>query len=144
MAFLWSEDLETAVRNAVSLGGDADTIAAITGSIAEALYGGVPEHIKKEVLRRAILDEFKDVLSRFSKAIQGETRPREDENSQNTDSIYKAVIFDFDGTFIDTTSLDDITTKSGLVKMRKRKSGYGRSYMRRSRSAKSMMGWIKY
>ena len=54
MAFLWSEDFEIAVRNAVSLGGDADTIAAITGSIAEALYGGVPEHIKKEVLRRAL------------------------------------------------------------------------------------------
>lgn len=54
MAFLWSEDFEIAVRNAVSLGGDADTIAAITGSITEELYGGVPEHIKKEVLRRAL------------------------------------------------------------------------------------------
>jgi len=69
MSFLWSEDFESAIRNAVSLGGDADTIGAITGSIAEAFYGGVPEHIKKEVLRRSIPDEFKDILTRFSRII---------------------------------------------------------------------------
>jgi len=68
MSLLWSEDFESAIRNAVSLGGDADTIGAITGSIAEAFYGGVPEHIKKEVLRRSIPDEFKDILARFSQA----------------------------------------------------------------------------
>lgn len=39
MAFLESSDFEDAVRNAVSLGGDADTQAAIAGSIAEAYYG---------------------------------------------------------------------------------------------------------
>ena len=39
IAFLESEDFEDAVRNAVSLGGDADTLGAITGSIAEAFYG---------------------------------------------------------------------------------------------------------
>lgn len=68
ISFLWSADFEDAIRNAVSLGGDADTIGAITGSIAEAFYG-VPEHIKKEVLRRSIPDEFKDVLARFSEQI---------------------------------------------------------------------------
>ena len=41
-AFLESENFEDAVRKAVSLGGDADTLACITGSIAEAYYGQVP------------------------------------------------------------------------------------------------------
>ena len=39
IAFLESKDFEDAIRNAVSLGGDTDTIGAITGSIAEAFYG---------------------------------------------------------------------------------------------------------
>lgn len=45
-AFLESTDFENAIRLAVSLGGDSDTLACITGSIAEAFYGGVPESIK--------------------------------------------------------------------------------------------------
>jgi ADP-ribosylglycohydrolase len=40
IAFLESEDYEDAIRNAVSLGGDSDTQACITGGIAEAFYGG--------------------------------------------------------------------------------------------------------
>ena len=71
MSFLCSNDFEDAIRNAVSLGGDADTIGAITGSIAEAYYGEVPEHIRKEVLRRAIPDEFKDILNKFGEVIGG-------------------------------------------------------------------------
>jgi ADP-ribosylglycohydrolase len=39
IAFLESTDFEDAIRNAISLGGDSDTLAAITGSIAEAAYG---------------------------------------------------------------------------------------------------------
>ena len=49
-AFFDSENFEHAVRLAVSIGGDTDTIAAITGSIAEAFYGGVPEHIAQQAL----------------------------------------------------------------------------------------------
>ncbi len=49
LAFLESTGYEDAVRNAVSLGGDADTLACITGGIAEAFYGGVPEEIWKHV-----------------------------------------------------------------------------------------------
>ena len=49
IAFLDSRDFEDAIRNAVSLGGDADTQAAIAGSIAEAFYGGVPLEIAKRV-----------------------------------------------------------------------------------------------
>lgn len=48
-AFLESVDFEDAIRNAISLGGDSDTLAAITGSIAEAAYN-VPEEIKEETL----------------------------------------------------------------------------------------------
>jgi ADP-ribosylglycohydrolase len=52
VAFLYSADFEDAVRNAVSFGGDADTLACIAGAIAEAHYGGVPAQIQVEVLSR--------------------------------------------------------------------------------------------
>ncbi len=52
LAFLESTDFESAVRLAVSLGGDADTQAAIAGSIAEAHYEGVPAAIEAEVFAR--------------------------------------------------------------------------------------------
>jgi ADP-ribosylglycohydrolase len=49
IAFLESTDFEDAIRNAISLGGDSDTLAAITGSIAEAAYG-IPEWIQDKAL----------------------------------------------------------------------------------------------
>jgi len=49
VAFLDSHSYEDAVRNAVSLGGDSDTMACITGGIAEAFYGGVPEDVQAKV-----------------------------------------------------------------------------------------------
>lgn len=49
MAFLESSSFEDAIRNAISIGGDSDTLAAITGSIAEACYG-VPPDIRKKAL----------------------------------------------------------------------------------------------
>ena len=64
IAFLESTDYESAIRLAISLGGDADTMGAITGGIAEAFYGGVPEHIRKEVLKR-LPEEFVEVMKRF-------------------------------------------------------------------------------
>ena len=64
IAFLESTDYESAIRLAVSLGGDADTMGAITGGIAEAFYGGMPEHIRKEVLKR-LPNEFINVMSKF-------------------------------------------------------------------------------
>jgi ADP-ribosylglycohydrolase len=48
IAFLESESYEDAIRKAISLGGDSDTIACITGGIAEAYYGGVPKEIAAE------------------------------------------------------------------------------------------------
>ena len=64
IAFMDSTDYESAIRLAVSLGGDADTMGAITGGIAEAYYGGVPEHIRKEVLKR-LPKEFIEVMQKF-------------------------------------------------------------------------------
>ncbi len=63
IAFLESTDYENAVRNAILLGGDADTMAAIAGSIAEAYYG-VPEEIVSEVRKRLPTDLL-DVVERF-------------------------------------------------------------------------------
>ena len=48
-AFLDSTDFEDAIRNAISVGGDSDTIACITGAIAEAFYG-IPEDIRIKAL----------------------------------------------------------------------------------------------
>lgn len=63
-AFLESSDFEDAVRLAISIGGDSDTIACITGGIAQAFYGGVPDNIASEVMSRLderlirVVDEF--------------------------------------------------------------------------------------
>lgn len=48
--FLQSNDFEDGIRKAISIGGDSDTIAAITGSICEAYYG-IPQHLKSEALK---------------------------------------------------------------------------------------------
>lgn len=66
-AFLESEDFEDAIRKAVSIGGDSDTIACITGGIAQAFYRGVPEEIAKEAMAR--LDEkLRRVVEKFTEA----------------------------------------------------------------------------
>lgn len=68
IAFLESSDFEDAIRNAVSLGGDTDTLAAITGSIAEAYYG-IPSSLKIECRNRVdkdileVMNSFDDFLS---------------------------------------------------------------------------------
>ena len=54
-AFFESTDFEDAIRNAISIGGDSDTIAAITGSVAEAYYG-IDEEMKKSAL--SFLDPY--------------------------------------------------------------------------------------
>jgi len=68
IAFLESEGFEDAIRKAISLGGDADTLAAITGSIAEAYYGGVPEEIVEEVQKR-VPARLWNVIEEFSQKI---------------------------------------------------------------------------
>lgn len=64
IAFLESTDYEDAVRNAISLGGDADTMACIAGGIAEAFYGGVSTEIQEMGL--VLLDErLRDTIAEF-------------------------------------------------------------------------------
>lgn len=55
IAFLESTDYEDAVRKAISIGGDSDTIACITGGIAQAYYKKIPPHIQERI--KEILDE---------------------------------------------------------------------------------------
>ena len=60
-----STDFEDAIRNAISIGGDSDTVAAITGSIAEAAYG-IPDWIKEKAL--SYLDKtLMDIVNRWEK-----------------------------------------------------------------------------
>ncbi len=54
-AFIDSTDFEDAIRTAVSLGGDSDTLTCINGGVAQAFYDGVPEMIQKRVY--SILDD---------------------------------------------------------------------------------------
>jgi ADP-ribosylglycohydrolase len=63
VCFLESSDFEDAIRNAISLGGDSDTLACITGGIAQAHYG-VPAVIADRAM--SILDkDLRSVTARF-------------------------------------------------------------------------------
>ncbi len=62
-AFLESVDFEDAIRLAVSLGGDSDTLTAITGSIAEAYYRDIPSYIVESALI-ILPDDIREVLLR--------------------------------------------------------------------------------
>jgi ADP-ribosylglycohydrolase len=64
LAFLESTGYEDALRKAISLGGDADTLACITGGVAEAYYGGVPPHIAGPAWA-ALDDRLRGVVTAF-------------------------------------------------------------------------------
>jgi len=63
VAFLEADSFEDAIRNAISIGGDSDTLAAITGAIAEA-YFGVPEELRAKAIEY-IPDDLKQILDEF-------------------------------------------------------------------------------
>ena len=67
IAFLESKDFEDAVRKAISLGGDSDTMACIAGGIAQAFYGGLPDDMIANV-RSRLPEEFLDIIDRFTEA----------------------------------------------------------------------------
>lgn len=73
VSFLEADSVEATIRNAVSLGGDADTLAAIAASVAEAFWGGVPEGLLAPAVR--LLDErlFGIALAFCSRWRPGET-----------------------------------------------------------------------
>jgi ADP-ribosylglycohydrolase len=64
VAFLESTDYESAIRLAISLGGDSDTLACITGGIAAAYYKEIPEAIVQNTLS-LLPEEFREVIRRF-------------------------------------------------------------------------------
>ena len=72
IAFLESHDYESAIRLGISLGGDSDTIGAITGGIAAAYYG-IPNSIIEEV-KRFIPFEFIDIVEKFENSMNTEKR----------------------------------------------------------------------
>lgn len=63
-AFLESTDFEDAIRNAISIGGDSDTIAAIAGSIAEVVYP-IPQGLRARVIDK--MDPF--LLNTIAEAV---------------------------------------------------------------------------
>lgn len=65
IAFIESNDYEDAIRKAVSLGGDSDTIACITGGIAQAYYKTIPDPIIQQV-RSRLDSELLQVIDAFS------------------------------------------------------------------------------
>lgn len=81
IAFLESTDFESAIRLTVSLGGDADTMGAITGGIAEAYYKEVPEYIREEVFKR-LPDEFIEVMQEFYERFCVKHENQNDENGR--------------------------------------------------------------
>lgn len=85
-AFFESFDFEDAIRTAISVGGDSDTIAAITGAIAEAYYG-IPEGIIGSVID--FLDSRQmEILYCFEKAFPSKAL---DEDGENTSSIFDVI-----------------------------------------------------
>jgi len=69
VAFLDGNDFEDCIRNVISIGGDSDTLACITGSIAEAYYG-VPEDLYNEAFNR-LTPHFKNVVTEFEEKYGG-------------------------------------------------------------------------
>lgn len=68
-AFLISTDFEDAIRTAISMGGDADTMACITGAIAEAYYG-LPKDLEAKGLD-FLTDDLKEVVLKFQNKFKG-------------------------------------------------------------------------
>ena len=70
IAFLESDNFEHSIRLAISLGGDSDTLACITGGIAEAYYQKVPENIMAETMS-IVPQEFIEIIEQFRERYMG-------------------------------------------------------------------------
>lgn len=91
IAFLESVSFEDAIRNAISLGGDTDTLGAITGSIAGAFYG-IPAILIAEC--RARIDEglMRDVLNEFDHALGRNIESKQQAEMSDTSRMIEAAI----------------------------------------------------
>jgi ADP-ribosylglycohydrolase len=65
IAFLDSDSFMDAIKNAISLGGDADTMACIAGGIAQAWYKKIPEKVVTAV-REKLAPDLREILDRFN------------------------------------------------------------------------------
>ena len=70
IAFLQSHDVESAIRLAISLGGDSDTQGCIAGAVAHAYYGAIPPEMERNV-RKRLPREFLMILDRFLQTYPG-------------------------------------------------------------------------
>lgn len=87
IAFLDSTNFESAIRLAVSLGGDSDTLACITGGIAEAYYGEIPEWIREEAYKR-LPERFKKILKKVYDEIEQKNKKQEEvEQKMNRENV---------------------------------------------------------
>lgn len=68
-AFFESDSFEDAIRNAISIGGDSDTLAAITGAVAESYYG-IPDDLKETALSY-LDDRLLDITEKFEEKYIG-------------------------------------------------------------------------
>lgn len=71
VAFLDGVSFEDCIRNAISIGGDSDTLACITGSIAEAYYG-VPSDIREKAMEY-LPDNLKEIVTEFERKYSSRT-----------------------------------------------------------------------
>lgn len=120
--FLESNSFEDAIRTAISLGGDSDTIGAITGAIAEAYYG-VPDEIKEKALAylddelRAIYDEWVEFAPANSES--GFQRDEQDfliiNNSANID-VLDENLYGYDSTVFSLTPAIQRRASEGLFR----------------------------
>lgn len=124
-AFFESHNFEDAIRNAISIGGDSDTIAAITGAIAEAYYG-VPTSIRKHALTFLderllnILVEFENLYPSKIEVVQDdssvafEPAPARDVKAGKRADTMKAAMAAADKDQAATTSVSEETTSQKL------------------------------
>ena len=88
-SFFDGDSYEDVVRNAVSLGGDTDTLAAIAGAMAEAFYG-MPDELKSEV-RSRIGEDMQQVLDRFDERVAAEAPSLRDSFLTGNELIEEAI-----------------------------------------------------
>ncbi len=120
IAFLDAENFEDALRTAISLGGDSDTLAAITCSIAQGVWG-VPEDI--DMSAREKLDDFlRAELEKWELAISGqvqETQAQEKIHNGITEMVF---IIDRSGSMTGQES-DTIGGFNSMIQEQKAKDG---------------------
>lgn len=87
ICFLESEDYVDCIKLAISLGGDADTLAAIAGPMAYAYYKKMPDALVRQALKK-LPDWMVDVSGRFDKFVNGEAvLKNKDKHNDEIESI---------------------------------------------------------